>query len=80
MGNFAVKPYADTQGNSGVAGFEYGTDWIDVAFKGSEVIYRYTYRSAGKAHVEEMKRLADAGDGLSTYISQRINVRYESKR
>ena len=42
--------------------------------------YRYTHASTGAAHVREMKRLAEAGEGLSTYISQHVRERYEEKR
>jgi len=74
-----LKRYADIEGNSGVAAYECGPDWIDVVFKNSDSVYRYSYASTGKAHVERMKKLADSGDGLSAYISTNINVRYESK-
>ena len=40
--------------------------------------YKYSYASAGKENVEEMKRLAISGKGLSTYISQHVKDRYES--
>lgn len=74
-----MKRYTDLEGNSGVEAYEYGPDWIDVLFKSSDTVYRYSYASTGKAHVERMKQLADAGNGLSGYISSNINVRYESK-
>lgn len=33
-------------------------------------VYKYSYDSCGKAAVEEMKILARASEGLSTYISR----------
>lgn len=75
-----MKRYRDTSGDSGVALYGYGDDWIDVVFKSSAVIYRYTNSTTGARHVREMKRLADAGDGLSAYISQHVRENYESRR
>ena len=44
------------------------------------VTYVYSYASAGRERVEEMKRCALAGRGLSTYISQHVGQSYASKR
>ena len=43
-------------------------------------VYVYTYASAGRRHVEAMKRLARAGAGLSTYISRYIRAAYAARR
>ena len=75
-----MKRYRDVSGDSGVAFYDYGDVWIDVVFKSSNVIYRYTNASAGARRIRDMKRLADAGNGLSTYISQHIRENYESRR
>ena len=53
---------------SNVKEYRLGTDYIDVRFWGSEIIYRYSYIKTGKLYVEEMKRLAIAGEGLNAYI------------
>ena len=42
-------------------------------------VYTYSHASAGKQHVEKMKRLASEGQGLSGYISKHVKDRYESK-
>lgn len=70
--------YKNLEGHSGVTAYEPGTDSIAVEF-GHETIYLYTYRSAGRAMVEQMKKLAQKGKGLSTYISQTVKNKYESK-
>lgn len=75
-----MKPYKDIDGDSGVAMYGHDDDWIDVVFRTSDVIYRYTKASAGADHVAVMKRLADAGDGLSAYISRYVKENYVSKR
>jgi hypothetical protein len=64
-----VKPYANLSGDSGVVAYAIGADFIDVQFK-SGTIYRYSHASAGQIAVERMKRLAVAGQGLSTFISR----------
>jgi hypothetical protein len=41
--------------------------------------YDYDYRHPGREHVETMKRLAEEGRGLSTYISQHVRKNYARK-
>jgi hypothetical protein len=75
-----MKKYKNITGRSGVTGYDYGEAWIDVRW--SNQIYRYEVERVGAQHLEEMKRLADAGSGLSTYISSRAEIhrRSSSKR
>lgn len=73
-----METYRDLSHASGVTGYEIGRDFIDVRFRRGET-YRYDYASAGKPHIEEMKRLARAGRGLSTYISQHVRDDYARK-
>ena len=54
---------------SGVTAYEAGKDYIRVRFAGGQV-YTYTYRSCGRQHVARMIALAQAQQGLSTYISR----------
>jgi hypothetical protein len=56
--------------NSGIEAYEIGRDYIRVKFKPSQKIYKYSYRSAGKMAVEQMKSLALEQEGLSTFISR----------
>jgi hypothetical protein len=70
-----MKPYRDTNGDSGVEAYDYGNDWIDVRFgAGSTRNYRYESAKIGQSHIETMKRLADAGDGLNAYINTHRDV------
>lgn len=71
-----MKKYQNLNGNSGVLAYEIEDEAIRVQFSEGK-IYRYTYISAGKEHVEQMKILAEAGKGLSTYISQNVKGDYE---
>lgn len=48
--------------------YEIGENFIRVEFSTGKS-FLYTYESAGKEHVEEMKRLALVGDGLNSYIN-----------
>jgi carbamate kinase len=69
-----MKAYKDITGKSGVLAYEIRADQLYVLFKTEpEVIYVYNYDKPGKRHLDEMKKLAVNGKGLSTYIS--VNVR-----
>lgn len=72
-----MKSYFDSDNNSNIEAYEYGDDSIAIRFKDRSV-YAYTYMSAGSSTIEEMKRLADCGDGLNSYIS-RYKPGYQSK-
>jgi hypothetical protein len=52
-----MNRYRDVDGDSGVAFFECGSDYIRVQFRDGHV-YLYTYTSAGRQHIERMKLLA----------------------
>ena len=69
-----MKPYRNIDGDSGVAAYEYGNDWISVQFRHCGT---YTYRATriGTSHIANMKRLADAGDGLNAYINTNPDVK-----
>lgn len=69
-----MRPYRNLGGNSGVVEWEEEPDSISVRFRSGDV-YVYNYESAGRRHVEEMKRLAHLGRGLSAYISQHLGVK-----
>ena len=64
-----MEKYKDRSGSSGISAYEIGDDWIRVRFKPG-TIYKYSYRSAGQDHVEQMKDLAQKGRGLASYISK----------
>jgi hypothetical protein len=66
-----MKVYRDLNGDSGVTAYDYGSDWIHVQFKSGSV-YEYTYASAGQINIEQMKRLADSGDGLNSFINKNV--------
>jgi hypothetical protein len=65
-----MKPYKSKSGkHSGVVSYQSGRNYIIVKFESGE-LYKYTTASAGVEVIEEMKKLAEANQGLSTFISQ----------
>jgi hypothetical protein len=73
-----MEPYRNIAGNSGVRAYEIGPDFITIEFSDG-AMYRYTYASAGEQIVERMKGLAQAGQGLNTFISTTVSKLYERK-
>lgn len=72
-----MQRYRRLSGDSGVLAFTVRADAIDVKFVDGNV-YTYSYASTGRERVEQMKLLARAGKGLSTYISQHVRADYAS--
>ncbi len=70
-----MEPYQNLSGNSGVAAYEIGEDYIRVQFTSGSV-YVYTYDSAGADNIEQMKRLARKGQGLNTFINTNVREEY----
>lgn len=73
-----MESYKNTNGDSGVAGYEIGPDYIRVKFKDGSV-YLYTYASAGSSNIEQMKKLAVSGSGLNSFINKNVRKRYARK-
>ncbi|MDH5832855.1 hypothetical protein [Luteimonas kalidii] len=73
-----MKRYIGADGDSGVAAYEAGPGWILVRFHHGGT-YRYDDTHPGPLHVMEMQRLADAGDGLNTYINQHVRDDYAQR-
>ena len=60
-----LKKYKNLNNNSTVDKYEIGDHYIKVKFFNKPRIYTYSYNSAGKNHVENMKELAKSGVGLN---------------
>lgn len=71
-----MKAYKNISGNSGVLAYDIGKTFVRVKFTGGH-IYTYSYKSAGKKYIEEMKLLAEKGEGLAGFISKYIKDQYE---
>ncbi len=70
--------YKNLNGNSNVIAYDIGDSSITVRFADLSA-YLYDYTRAGKAHVDQMKRLALAGRGLNSYIKTRVDRLYTRK-
>ncbi|HEY9154923.1 MAG TPA: hypothetical protein VIM69_07330 [Opitutaceae bacterium] len=69
-----MKPYTNRSGKAGVVGYEYGDGWITLQFaRGAH--YTYSAAKIGKTNLAKMKRLADAGEGLTTFINTHSEVK-----
>ncbi|AZR25088.1 hypothetical protein [Xanthomonas vasicola] len=73
-----MQRYGNHDGHSGVVAYALADDAIAVRFRNGET-YVYTADSAGAEVVATMQRLATAGRGLSTYISQTVRDAYAGK-
>ncbi len=72
-----MQRYRNSGGNSGVSAFEIGDDFITVKFSGTSRTYTYSYKRAGRHHVERMKSLAVRGSGLNGYINSYVKDKYD---
>jgi hypothetical protein len=73
-----MERYRDIDGDSGVTGYEIGADYVRVKFRDNSV-YLYIYASAGADNIEQMKKLAVAGDGLNVFMNRNVRKRYAKK-
>lgn len=73
-----MRPYQSSDHDTGVIAYQNGLDHIVVQFKDGTV-YLYTNKSAGKDSIEQMKKLAEKGAGLTTFINQHVKAHYEAK-
>jgi hypothetical protein len=79
LNEHGMQRYRNLSGVSGVVAYEIADEAITVKFTDGGT-YVYSYASAGRPNVEQMKLLARAGKGLSTFISQNVQKAYASKR
>ncbi len=73
----AMKPYR-AAADSGVAAYECGPASITIRFHRGGT-YLYNASKPGLRHVLNMQRLAEAGDGLNTYINQHVRDNYAER-
>lgn len=73
-----MQRYRNLSNDSGVEAYEIASGAITIRFRGGAT-YRYTHAVTGRREVEEMKTLALAGRGLSTFISRQVGRRYARK-
>jgi hypothetical protein len=73
-----MENYKNNNGDSGVSGYQIGSDYIWVEFSTGS-IYEYDYSVTGSSHVETMKNLARSGSGLNGYINSYVKFKYSKK-
>lgn len=73
-----MEHYRDHQGDSGILSYEIGANFIKVRFRDG-MVYMYDYLSAGAGNIEEMKRLAKAGEGLNSFINEHVGKAYSRR-
>ncbi len=73
-----MERYANRGGDSGITGYEIAPDSITVQLSDGSA-YLYTYDSTGQSDVEQMKSLAQHGQGLNSFISKNVKKRYARK-
>ena len=73
-----MKLYKNLSNESGIAKYEILSNGIRVQWD-SGAVYFYSGESTGVEHIAEMKRLAELGKGLATYINQHVRENYEYK-
>jgi len=73
-----MKRYENRSGHGGVTGYEILPDSIVLEFNDKDE-YLYDYSKPGREHVEQMKILADRGEGLTTYVNQHVRGNYRKK-
>ena len=66
-----MKLYQNKAGNSGIKAYESGDDFIRLEFVDGKV-YEYNSIEPGTEHVDEMKKLAQSGNGLATYVNKYV--------
>ena len=69
-----MKPYMNLGGNSSIVSYDYDMAAIYVQFRGG-AIYKYPAEKVGGANFQRMKQLADAGQGLCSFIQRNEQVR-----
>jgi len=73
-----MKKYKNLSGKSAVAEYEVAKDSVTIGFKNCST-YIYTNQSAGSGNISQMKILALAGKGLSTFIDANVKEAFSRK-
>lgn len=72
-----MQKYKNLGGNSSIQGYEFKPDGIEVYY--SNGAYLYNFERPGQVHIENMKKLAEIGKGLNSYIQTHVRKNYARK-
>ena len=64
-----MEQYANISGKSGVAEYEIGDNYVIVVFTNGNT-KSYSTEDYSRDEIEEMKTLAQSGQGLNTFLNQ----------
>jgi hypothetical protein len=70
-----MKIYRNLHRDSGIVAYDYGPDWIQLQFGLAGKTRTYRAGSIGTDNLNEMKRLADLGTGLTTFLNAHPTIR-----
>jgi hypothetical protein len=73
-----MHPYGRPDRDQGVVAYETGDDFIRLLFVDGSV-YLYNAQQPGAKHVDEMKELAERGEGLTTYVNRFVRKAYAAR-
>lgn len=70
-----MTKYENKGRDSGILAYEISDSKISIKFSDGSV-YHYSYASAGQSNVEQMKKLAQQGEGLNSFINTHVKFKY----
>jgi hypothetical protein len=70
-----MKKYLDKSRGSGISHYSIDENSVDVLFKNNHSVYRYSTPPINRVHIENMKELAEQGEGLNTYINDHREIK-----
>lgn len=73
-----MESYRNLGGDSGVSGYEAGSDYIIVQFSNG-ASYLYNGKVTGVQNIARMKQLASRGSGLNSFINTHVKKSYAAK-
>lgn len=73
-----MKTYKDYDNDSNIEAYDYGEDWITIRFKDATE-YEYEGEHVSFYVLNQMKALADAGEGLNAFVNEN-KPPYSSKK
>lgn len=76
--NDSMYHYRNVGGNSSVVAYDTGVDWLLIRFNDSS-LYLYTTKSTSSEDIEYMRKLANDGKGLNSYVNRRIGNKYAGR-
>jgi hypothetical protein len=73
-----MKQYLNTGGSSNIESYDIGESYIILKLKDEQRVFIYSYKKAGRKHVEAMKALSPIRvRGLDEYINHYMKDLYE---